>query len=388
MSKYTIELGELVRSGFRVFNDSWNTFDPSHKEELCQKIINRYWFYELGQETPEMFRFYINEQLMRIMPYYNQLYASELLKLEPLYNMFMEQTEDSVEGRDRKADRTGLTANSRLVNMCKSLRELMVGNEISQGNIDFTGDIIGTDIKKTTENETTETDKTTERTQNETTARTEDETDNRTIKEVMNEEIEGTKDITSHTDTTNSSERYYSDTPQTQVTGDEVEVSKSYLTNYTEEHGSGTEDQTSNEKINTTTNRTTDTTDNLTKDIKEDITKDTTENIEETENETRNLTRDEDRKTTENTVENTKDVKKTDTASDTQNFENGSTREGFDETKNETEKELENTTNNRKMKYKGFNVDQSTLLIRFRETFLNIDADIISAVGNNFMEVF
>lgn len=90
VSRYTMELGKLVGSGYEIFDDSWTTFVEMHKTELCDKIIRHYFFYEIGQETPDRFKHYLNEHLARIMPYYNQLYKSELLEIIPLYNHFLE----------------------------------------------------------------------------------------------------------------------------------------------------------------------------------------------------------------------------------------------------------------------------------------------------------
>ena len=47
MSRYTMELGKLVGSGYEIFDDSWTTFVEMHKKELCDKIIRHYFFYEI-----------------------------------------------------------------------------------------------------------------------------------------------------------------------------------------------------------------------------------------------------------------------------------------------------------------------------------------------------
>lgn len=372
MSKYTIELRDLVNSGFKIFDNSWNTYDPNHKTELCEKIIKHYYFYEIGQETPQMFKHYINEHIARIMPYYNQLYASELLKFEPLYNAYMEMTGENTSKRINDNSRGKLTSDARLINMANSIREMLEENEGITANVDFTGDITGTMDKTTTENETTDTD--------DKTIRSEDEKDNRVINEVVDETVGGTKDITSNTKGTTSSSRFYSDTPQKQITGEELRIRKDYLTNYTEESGASNTDTTSKETIKTDTDRTTNTKDDLTKDIDE--------NIDRTINEKRDLTRNENENTTEKTTEHTTDINKTDKSSDKQTFSNGTQKEARDGSEQETEKLVERVKASDTTKYKGFNIDQSTLLMRFRETFINIDEMIINELGNNFMEVF
>ena len=81
------ELGQLVCGGYDVFNDWWSTFIPEHKKALEEKIVRYYWFNQIGAETPDRFKHFLNAELMRIMPYYNQLYESELIKFNPTYGV-------------------------------------------------------------------------------------------------------------------------------------------------------------------------------------------------------------------------------------------------------------------------------------------------------------
>lgn len=90
-------LGDLVKRGYKIFDDSWDTHVKEHKSELCNKIIRYYYFNQIGAETPERFIWYINEQLARIMPYYNQLYASELIKFNPMLNHSITSNGRSIE---------------------------------------------------------------------------------------------------------------------------------------------------------------------------------------------------------------------------------------------------------------------------------------------------
>jgi hypothetical protein len=58
-------------------------FDEAHRDALNQKILDRFWNREIGQETPSMFRLALRRKMNEIMPYYNQLYKSEQLKFDP-----------------------------------------------------------------------------------------------------------------------------------------------------------------------------------------------------------------------------------------------------------------------------------------------------------------
>lgn len=83
---FTVELGELVQSGFDLGLDKYPIFDDDYREPLNFKIVDHFWFREIGLETPELFKRFLNRRMNEIMPYYNQLYRSQLLELEPLLN--------------------------------------------------------------------------------------------------------------------------------------------------------------------------------------------------------------------------------------------------------------------------------------------------------------
>lgn len=93
----TPELRNVLDMGIPLFYDTWSTYIPEHKKSLCDKIVKRYYFNQIGCETPDRFVFYLNEHLERIMPYYNQLYASELIKIDPMLNHCITQNGRSIE---------------------------------------------------------------------------------------------------------------------------------------------------------------------------------------------------------------------------------------------------------------------------------------------------
>lgn len=79
MAKYTITIGSLIKNNFNFGLDSYPIFDNNYRNTLNTKILNHYYNNEIGFETPELFKFYLNNKLNEIMPYYNTLY--ENLKL-------------------------------------------------------------------------------------------------------------------------------------------------------------------------------------------------------------------------------------------------------------------------------------------------------------------
>ena len=67
-------------------------FDENYRNTLCSKIIAHYYTREIAYETVALWKFKINVKLKEIMPYYNQLYKSELLKFNPLYDVELSTT--------------------------------------------------------------------------------------------------------------------------------------------------------------------------------------------------------------------------------------------------------------------------------------------------------
>lgn len=87
MSKYTTELRYLIENDFDIGLKNYPIFDENYRKLLNQKIINHYYFREIAMETAELFKRYLNTTMNEIMPYYNQLYKSELLEFNPFYNV-------------------------------------------------------------------------------------------------------------------------------------------------------------------------------------------------------------------------------------------------------------------------------------------------------------
>ena len=94
MSKYTTELRYLIENNFDIGLKDYPIFDENYREVLNTKIINHYFFREIGMETAELFKRYLNTTMNEIMPYYNQLYKSELLEFNPFYNVDKTITSD------------------------------------------------------------------------------------------------------------------------------------------------------------------------------------------------------------------------------------------------------------------------------------------------------
>lgn len=70
-----------------IFDFDFPIFDESYRNVLETKILRHYYTREIGLETVGLWKLKLNTKLNEIMPYYNQLYKSELLTFNPLYDV-------------------------------------------------------------------------------------------------------------------------------------------------------------------------------------------------------------------------------------------------------------------------------------------------------------
>ena len=78
----------------KVFTFDFPIFDEAYRKELCVKILRHYWTREIGQETYGAWKIRLETKLCDIMPYYNQLYKSELLEFNPMFDVDITRSSD------------------------------------------------------------------------------------------------------------------------------------------------------------------------------------------------------------------------------------------------------------------------------------------------------
>lgn len=75
-----------------------------HRALLFKKILLKYYTREIGYETVGLWKLKLNQRMMEIMPYYNQLYESELIKFDPLKNVDSTYTHKGEFNEDDNSD--------------------------------------------------------------------------------------------------------------------------------------------------------------------------------------------------------------------------------------------------------------------------------------------
>lgn len=302
MANYTIELYKLLEMGYKLPLDEYPIFDEAHRATLNDKIISHYYFREIGQETPSRFSFNLRRKMNEIMPYYNQLYESEMIKYDPLFTTYFTSLKESEKrGQGKTYSQNERKRNEDIGNVYSGIKlgdfntdtthtNDEVGHEtgteqrVRTDNLTETGtkDIATDETKLVTEDNSVDTDETKKVTEN----NVKNITDNKTVTEDNKKNVSETKDIhekddketTTHTETDTHSDTTrdlqkttnFSDIPQagyetetrTLPDGTVVVVGHGYLTTQTVE--------TEHETIKVDTNSVTDGT------VVEDETKDTT----------------------------------------------------------------------------------------------------------------
>lgn len=131
MSKYTTQVRFICEtsakltesSGFNNIEDildkSWNKifsdfpiFDEHYRPELCKKILRHYYTREICCETVGRWKLFLSDKMKNIMPYYNQLYQSELLKIQPLVSVDRSVTHEGSGSESKTTNRNGTNTNT------------------------------------------------------------------------------------------------------------------------------------------------------------------------------------------------------------------------------------------------------------------------------------
>ena len=88
-----------------VFDFDFPIFDESYRTVLETKILKHYYTREIGLETAGLWKLKLDTKLNEIMPFYNQLYKSELIEFNPMYDVDL--TRDHTLNRSEQTEQTG-----------------------------------------------------------------------------------------------------------------------------------------------------------------------------------------------------------------------------------------------------------------------------------------
>lgn len=92
----------------KIFDFNYPIFDENYRKVLETKILKHFYTREICEETVGLWKLRLNTRLNEIMPYYNKLYESELIKIDPL-SMYKRKTERTI--KDKRKGETGSVTN-------------------------------------------------------------------------------------------------------------------------------------------------------------------------------------------------------------------------------------------------------------------------------------
>ena len=127
MAKYTTTIKTLIDHNFDFGLKSYPIFDENYRETLNNKILYHYYENEIGFETAGLFKFYLNQRMNEIMPYYNTLYENQNKILDSMFDN-VDIKEDFIKNMNSSAN-SNSTSNSNNKNLFQ---------DTPQGSIDTT----------------------------------------------------------------------------------------------------------------------------------------------------------------------------------------------------------------------------------------------------------
>ena len=95
----------LDKAREKIFDFEFPIFDENYRTVLENKILKHYYTREIGAESVGLWKLWLNTKMNEIMPYYNKLYASELIKFNPMYDVDL--TTDYVKNDNGTNNKTG-----------------------------------------------------------------------------------------------------------------------------------------------------------------------------------------------------------------------------------------------------------------------------------------
>lgn len=104
-SKGYDDVNDIVEAAYpKIFDNSLNFYNDATRDRLLPKILLHYYTREIGFETVGLWKLKLNQKMREILPYYNQLYASEDLEYDPLKNVDNTHTHDGAYVDNSKVD--------------------------------------------------------------------------------------------------------------------------------------------------------------------------------------------------------------------------------------------------------------------------------------------
>ena len=131
----------IANSRDKIFDFPYPIYDEDYRAVLESKILKHYYTREICAETVGRWKLFLDARMNEIMPYYNKLYESELLKFNPLYDVDYTRTSNRV-GNQTGAE-SGTSGNTSIDTMTGNIADTASNTSI----LEKTGDVSDTGSK-------------------------------------------------------------------------------------------------------------------------------------------------------------------------------------------------------------------------------------------------
>lgn len=103
MADYTIEVRHLIADDFDFGLNKYPIFDESYRAHLNTAILMHFYFREIGCETANMFKFFLNRKMSEIMPVYNGYYETAKREYDPLSTISLTEVVDGTSESEKQS---------------------------------------------------------------------------------------------------------------------------------------------------------------------------------------------------------------------------------------------------------------------------------------------
>lgn len=401
----TVEIRELVEDGWLLFDFPYPIFNEDHRPILERKILDHYWFRDIAYDAPGHFQKRLQTKMNEIMPHANERYLTTLIEFNPFITESIGEKSHTKHGQKRSTG-YGSAFSSEQSNNERS--SSMADHSAQQDSEkDTTGNVKGVS-RETYEDDGTinkvgsvlydedtqvDTDKSTDTdsvTKSDGTSNTKDTSTQTTIGH-------SNKDVTNHSNTVVDSKRRDDDTPQSSLNFDGNPLDDGYASMVSYEKGTTVVDSNGNEVI--------DSNETISKNGNVDAaTHDTTiGEVNTTEDTLQTGKKESTTNSIEDTVSHNEGIKNSETSTDTTGNEVGvihSSSKDKESSQNKSDtnsKSLITSLEDRDLKSKtiyglelvGFRgISPQELLIKLRESFIDVDLEVINYLEPLFLQIF
>lgn len=121
----------------KVFNFEFPIFDEAYRPILEKKILKHYYTREIGLETVGLWKLFLDTKLNEIMPFYNQLYKSELLEFNPFYDIDLTRDHNLKKEETTKQDATEKGTTEKTGNIDDNTHTETNNNQNTESTVDL-----------------------------------------------------------------------------------------------------------------------------------------------------------------------------------------------------------------------------------------------------------